>query len=60
MDNITFTAQSRDSLREAHDKATKDNAETFLWNGKRFLTSYAKYLLQWLDTKFPHTEEKTS
>ena len=51
-ENITFTPALRDSLRESYDGAVDRKDDTFHWHGKAFVTSYAKYLLQHLDTQF--------
>lgn len=49
--NITFTPELRDSLRRAYDEAVAAKRDIFTWNGKQFVTSYAKYMLVYLDDK---------
>jgi hypothetical protein len=36
-------------LRKAYDKAVKDGAETFKYKGMDVLTSYARYVLEYMD-----------
>lgn len=52
---ITFTPEMRDSLRVAYDKAVAAKQDIFTWDGKQFVTSYAKYMLVYLDDKLGAT-----
>lgn len=45
----TLTLVDRLPLRKAYDKAVKDGAETFKYKGMDVLTSYAKYVLEYMD-----------
>ncbi len=56
-DKITFTPALRDSLREAYDNAVHNSWDTFHWDGREYVTSYAKYLLQYLDMQFKEKVE---
>jgi len=47
-----FTPQLRDDLRKQYDKAVKDGKDKFVFNTWEILTGYAKYLLEYLDTRF--------
>jgi hypothetical protein len=47
---ITFTVHDVQSLRDAYEKALKDRAVTFDWRGHTFVTAYARYLLQYLES----------
>jgi len=49
---VSFTPAKRDSLRKAYDKAQKDEAESFTWEGNEYLVTYARYLLEYLDQVF--------
>ena len=37
------------ALKRAYNKAVKLNKETFTYNGYEYLTSYAKYVIQFLE-----------
>ncbi len=51
-EKIAFTPELRDSLRETYDNAVQNSHEMFRWDGREYVTSYAKYLLQYLDMQF--------
>lgn len=48
---ISFTVKNRETLRKCYDQAVASNKEKFTFLGHELLTSYAKYLLQFLDSK---------
>jgi hypothetical protein len=50
---INFDADKVDALRRAYNHALEIKAEAFTFEGNAILTSYAKYLLEYLSTKFP-------
>ena len=50
--NITFDAAKRDKLRKAYGEAVTNSHAEFTFEGNEFVTSYARYLLQYLDSKF--------
>jgi len=56
---IEFTPALRDELRAAYDKAVEQGAEEFTFKGEPLWTDYAKYVLEYLDYKLPHPEERT-
>lgn len=56
--NITFTPTLRDKLREAYAIAVADQRETFAFEGHVIVTSYAKYLLEYLDMRFPPSQHE--
>lgn len=39
-------------FRLAYLDAVRGSRETFIWNDHEFLVSYAKYLIEFLETKF--------
>lgn len=50
MPRINFTEASAKDFKKAYLKAVKDEAESFVWDGKTFVVGYAKYLLEHLET----------
>lgn len=38
-------------LKIAYNKAVKDNKDTFIFNGREFVTKYAKYLIEYAEDK---------
>lgn len=53
---ITFTPALRDRLRDHYERARRDRLPVFTFEGQRVLTSYAEYLLEYLDMKFGPTK----
>lgn len=51
MNSISFDRQTLDQLKEAYDRAVKAGHETFVFKGNVMLVSYAKYLIEYLETK---------
>ena len=49
---IQISKSELDNLRLAHKKAEKDNIDKFIFQGRVILTSYAKYLIRYLEDKF--------
>lgn len=49
--NIEFTIVKKLALRKAYNKAVEDKRDQFTFEGNEYLVSYAKYLLEFLDTK---------
>lgn len=48
---ITWTKPMRERLRKAHKKAVNEYKSQFEFEGNQYLTTYAKYLLEYLDMK---------
>ena len=48
---MTFTKQDVKGLRAAYEKAVKDGIEVFVFKGQELFTGYAKYLLEYLESK---------
>ena len=53
---MVITTQNVSLLRKEYDKAVATKKETFTFQGEEFSTSYAKYLLEWLDTQVTITK----
>lgn len=49
---ISFTPQKYLKLKRIYKKAEKEGKEQFEFEGHTVLTQYAKYMLQYLGTKF--------
>jgi hypothetical protein len=47
---MLFTIKSREALRRAYHKAVAEGTAEFTYQGNQFDTSYAGYLLKYLDT----------
>lgn len=48
---MQFNANTVRKLKRAYSKALLNNAEHFTFENNILLTSYAKYLIQYLETK---------
>lgn len=49
---IEFTKEKLERLRRAYRLAERQKVETFTFDGHELLVRYAKYLIEYLDTKF--------
>ena len=47
--NGIITEGEVDSLREAYLGAVKDKKEEFQWGGGKYVTGFAKYVLEYID-----------
>jgi hypothetical protein len=47
---MNFTPASHKAFAKAYAEAVKTGNETFIFEDKVFLTAYAKYVLEWLDS----------
>ncbi len=48
---IEFTPEKVERLRVCYQKAVKAKAETFMFDNHELVTSYGKYLLEYLDMR---------
>jgi len=48
----TIKKAQYDILVKSYNRAVKDNLPEFEWENETVLTSYAKYLIEYLDPKF--------
>jgi hypothetical protein len=46
---VNFSPKKRDALRKKYDQAVEDGKDHFMLDDDKFVTGYAKYLLQYLD-----------
>lgn len=51
MRTINFDREKRDALRKAWRAAVDQDKDEFMFEGHLFLTDYAKYVLEYLDSK---------
>lgn len=51
MENISFDKKKLRAFKREYNQAKKDELERFYFENKLFLVSYAKYLIEYLDTK---------
>lgn len=49
---ISFNQESFKNFKKEYNSAVKNNQEMFVFDGNDFLTSYAKYVIEYLKTKF--------
>jgi hypothetical protein len=54
---IRFTPEKLTAYRAAYQKAVDEGAEEFMFEDHEWLTSYAKYMIEYLDTVPELTEE---
>lgn len=52
MDKIEFTPELLALLKKAYQKAIDTSEAQFTFNGKAWVTDYAKYVIEYLDEKF--------
>ena len=50
-DHINFDKPTAEALRKAYEQALADNKEVFEFRGKSVLTTYAKYVCEYLVTQ---------
>lgn len=48
---IVVTEKDFKELKRLYNKAVTDKAEEFVWMDKPILTAYAKYLIEYLNSK---------
>jgi len=49
---VTFTRKEYLGLQRAYLKAIKEDVKSFVFEGNEYHVSYAKYLLEYLDSNF--------
>ena len=49
---VTFNLTTYQRLKKEYQVAYQKNLESFIFEGNEYLTSYAKYLLEYLKLKF--------
>ena len=48
---VTFTPESAKQFKSRYEQAVADGETSFTWEGREVLTSYAKYVVQYLEMK---------
>ncbi len=51
-DVVLITEQDMEGFRELYDIAVAKEKETFFFKGHEVLTAYAKYVIEYYDSKF--------
>ena len=51
MPSVTITHKDLKPLKAAYQKAVKEKKDFFLYNGQEVVTTYAKYLIEYLELK---------
>jgi basic membrane lipoprotein Med (substrate-binding protein (PBP1-ABC) superfamily) len=49
---VSFTPEKLKKFRTAYKNAVDSKKDVFVFEGNGFVTEYAKYMIQYLDTKF--------
>ena len=49
---VSFDEQTYRKLKSEYQKSVKNNVDVFVFEGNELLTNYAKYLIEYLKTKF--------
>jgi hypothetical protein len=49
---IQFTQEKFTALKRVYTKAVKEGKDSFTFEGGEYLVSYAKYLIEYLSSKF--------
>ena len=49
---VTFTPESYKLFKQEYDKAVSNHQTQFKFEGNDYLTVYAKYVCEYLDSKF--------
>ncbi len=48
---VNFNREKLVELKKMYETSVKNNVEVFIFEGNELLTDYAKYLIQYLETK---------
>jgi len=51
MNTITFDQETFKNLKQEYRKAVQDKKEIFVFQGHELLTEYAKYIIEYLNSK---------
>jgi hypothetical protein len=52
MKKIEFNKDKFDKFKEEYQKAIEEGADSFFFDSNQFLTSYAKYLIEYLSPNY--------
>lgn len=53
---IKYTAETLQALKTTYNKAKETNAQTFKHNHAEYVTEYAKYLIEYIESKLIESE----
>ncbi len=51
-ESVEFTKQSFSQFKRVYRRTIKAKRQSFMFENKKFLTDYAKYVVQYLEPKF--------
>jgi hypothetical protein len=51
LERVTFDKPKLERLKKVYENARSDGAETFVFEGKEYLTDYAKFLIEYIEHK---------
>jgi hypothetical protein len=57
--HLIIDQEVSDKLRAAYNQAMADKCDAFLFQGHQFLTSYAKYMLEYIDGRLGNDQKRT-
>jgi len=49
---VEFNAENFKAFRKRYNEAIRDSENSFMFEGNEYLTSYAKYVIEYLEPKF--------
>jgi hypothetical protein len=52
MKTVSFSADDLNQFKKLYKQAIRDEKEIIIFRGDEYLTTYAKYLIEYLTTKF--------
>ena len=55
---ISFDLPTYQRLKKEYQRSVDNNVEIFVFDGHELLTSYAKYMIEYLTTKFNQKDER--
>jgi hypothetical protein len=56
--NVVFNEKNFKVFKSEFDKSVQEKKEEFSFQGHRFVTGYAKYLIEYLEIEFNKTPKK--
>ena len=54
---LSFDKVTYQRLKNEYQKSVDNNIEVFIFDGHELLTAYAKYMIEYLESKFEQYEE---
>jgi hypothetical protein len=57
--HLVIDQEVSEKLRTAYNQAMADKCDAFMFQGHKFLTSYAKYMLEYIDGRLGNDQKRT-